>query len=31
MKAPKTANGRRTIRLPAAAVDVLRQHRKQQL
>ena len=31
VKAPKTANGRRTIRLPAAAVDVLRQHRKQQL
>jgi integrase len=30
-KAPKTEHGRRTIRLPAAAVEVLKQHRKEQL
>jgi integrase len=30
-KSPKTAHGRRTITLPAAAVQVLRDHRRQQL
>ena len=30
-KSPKTRNGRRTITLPASAVDMLREHRKDQL
>jgi integrase len=30
-KSPKTKHGRRTITLPASAVDVLRDHRRQQL
>ena len=30
-KAPKTARGRRTVDLPGLTVDVLRQHRKDQL
>ena len=30
-KAPKTSHGRRTITLPASTIEVLRDHRKQQL